>query len=85
MDLDMWLALLGLFKLLIVTFLRAKEDRVFGGLTCIANVLSIRVNRKGQSIRDGSKKPGKFLNRLNSGDKEMNLVSGSNSGHAREL
>lgn len=56
MDLDMWLTLLGLFKLMIFSFLRAKEDRVFGGLTCTANVLSIRVNRKGQSIRDGCKK-----------------------------
>lgn len=65
----MWLTLLGLFKLLIVRFLRAKEDRVFGGLTCIANVLPKGVNRKCQSIRDGSKKPRRFLNQLNSGEK----------------
>lgn len=84
MDLDMWLTL-GLFKLFIVRFLRVKEDRVFGGLTCTANVLPKGVNGKGQSIRDGSKKPGKFLNEFNSGDKEMNLVSGSNSGHTREI
>lgn len=56
MDLDMWLTLLGLFKLFIATFLRAKEDQVFGGLTCTANVLPKGINRKGQSIGDGSKK-----------------------------